>query len=98
MVNYLNTKLWSFKVRKLDVCVRLLFGNPVTYYQYCDIIVNIVKLLRFLIIKFHSITHNINFMISVIMVLLQLIYCYRDITITLLFQMTIIVEYRPSLV
>ena len=34
LVSYLSTKLWrSFKVRKLDVCGRPLFANPVTYIK-----------------------------------------------------------------
>ena len=30
LVSYLSTKLWSFKIRKLDVCGRPLFANSVT--------------------------------------------------------------------
>ena len=32
-MSYLNIKLWSLKVRKLDVCGRPLFANPVTYIE-----------------------------------------------------------------
>ena len=36
LLSYLNTMLSSFKVRKLDVCGRPLFANPVTYNHLCN--------------------------------------------------------------
>ena len=48
LVSYLNTELWSFKVRKLDVCGRPLFANLVTFIKkthvyICTYVTGLVK-------------------------------------------------------